>query len=821
MTSMKCLSQYIVISLGLIALIAIIVMSPFSLGSASAEDSVRLFGYVTDRDNVPVEDAWVTVFDENRVFLKNTQTDENGYYELIVPHYQSYNFFVEGRDPYRFNYIPVDKKVFVDKPADTQVDFRLRPGANIIIHAYDNDGNLLRNRDFREATIGKAFASDLNDMPHYAVYCRVQDSYSKSDWDLAVPAVIVLPQTPYKIHILWEVPGFGKVVLSADNEGKGYSVDRQGGLLTLNFNYEAAKSKIAMLQRDYDLLKSQGYNISSSAVEGLNLGNEHLRAAEKYLLQAPTPDMKSAVAELNLSLKHSLWAHERLYLDRAEADIEKYRKGAVKIRVVDEKGTPLDNCSISFKQTSHDFLFSVALSSHYSERKYVDLLKQAGINCIYVCFSYGVIQPEPGRFTFSSQDNQVNALLKDGFELIGNLLWLFYRAPWETNSGICPSYLDTMSFDEIKDNVYKYMYTVADRYKGKVDMWEAIYEPGFSFMNEFNWTWNQKFEIYGTAVRAIKDANPGARILFKGDENPSYAYFSSYKSDALDFDKKAEDIPSPELIRLAIEKQIPIDIIGMHLINSGVDVYVEPRHVHLALDLVSISALIDQYSKFDKPILFREHQAPSTQVEDSYWWHRPWDEQTQAEYVKDFYTLVFSKPLMDGIGWSTGFTDDETQKYGCLGGGLLYADLKPKQSYFALKNLINSWKTDVTGKTDGKGEFEFRGFAGDYEMSLETTEGQSFETLIHIYEQQTNEIIIEFPLDIQKEPKLIQSFKPEVEPSPEVAPVPEVEPSPKTTPIPEEVPSPGRINIPLIAGTIGGIVVLGLLTLFMIRKRAH
>ena len=51
----------------------------------------------------------------------------------------------------------------------------------------------------------------------------------KGNVDRAIPAFIVSPQTPYKVHILWEVPEFGKVILSADNEGDGYSEKNQGG----------------------------------------------------------------------------------------------------------------------------------------------------------------------------------------------------------------------------------------------------------------------------------------------------------------------------------------------------------------------------------------------------------------------------------------------------------------------------------------------------------------------------------------------------------------------------------------------------------------
>jgi endo-1,4-beta-xylanase len=803
-----------------IVVVALIYILLFGLtaGAASAEDSVKFYGYVTEDSGIPIKDSCVTVtyHDQNGSFFRNTQTDGRGYYELNVPRLPYYDFYVEGRecgDAFSFRYFPISKRVFATEPSTMQVDFKLRPAANIVIHAYDNSGNLLRNKDFKDVTSNMFFITDLNDIPNLAVYSPTHDSYSisqgsKGDTDLAIPAFITIPETLYKIHILWEVPGFGKVMLPADNQGQGYSVDEPGGQLTLNFNYEAAMSRVAMLQSDYDLLRSQGYVISNSVVEGLNSGKEHLRAAEEALLQAPTPDMKNAVAELNLSLSQSLWAHEQLYLDRAGADIEKYRQGSVKIKVVDEEGIPLNNVDISFEQTSRDFLFAVAASPYDNESEYIDLLKQAGINCIYAYFQYGDVEPEPGVFDFRSKDQQVNSLQGNGFQLIGDLGWLFARTGWGIPDKDCPGYLDSMSFDEIKENVYQHMYNIAERYRGKINIWEALAEPTMGFVNEFNWTWNQKFDIYITAARAIKDANSEAKI-FSWNPSLPYELFIDYNPEDLNLDQKAGQIPYSEFIRFAMEKQLQIDIIGLHLVNSGVDVYVDPPHVHPTLDLVSISTLIDQYAKFDRPLFFREHQAPSVQVEGGSWWHQPWDETTQAEYVKQFYTLVFAKPLVTGIGWSTGFSDEETQKYGSLGGGLLDEELNPKPAYFALKDLVNSWTTAGTGITDENGGFDFRGFAGDYEITLKTSDGRSFKTDLHIYEQQTKEITIKILPVTSEVSKPLLSSEPEANPSPGVATVL------------EEVPSSTGNNLLLIAGVMGGILVVGLLTLFIIKRRAH
>jgi hypothetical protein len=796
-------------------------------GTASAEDSVKLCGYVTEDNNSnPVSDCLISVnySDQNGSFFKSTQTDKDGYYELTVPYYPSYDFFVESRHiggDNLYDYIPRKKSIQIGQSTVIQTDFILKPAANVIINAYDNNGNMLRNKAFREVTIGEVFATNPDGLPHYAVYQPIQDSYSESlppdiFLDMTMPAFVILPQTPYKIHFLWEVPEFGKVMLFADNEGKGYSVENKGGQLTLNLIYEAAKSKLAMFERDLDLLASQGYIISDSIVEGLEKSREHLGMAETQLQNSNTV-MGNVIKELNLSLKYALFAHEQLYLDKAKFDIEKNRKGDVNIKVVDEEGKALNDCDISYEQTSHDFIFSAIPDS----LDYSELLKECGINATAVfCGKYGEIEPEPGHFNWGFPDSQVATQVKRNLTSIGNLGWFFFSGWGDDSYNYLPGYLKDMSFEEVKAAVYNHVYAIAQRYVDDIDIWDAIYEECAPWSNELGWTWSQKLEILKTVTNAVKDANPQAKILLM-DEAKAYNHFMSWSvHEPMNLQAKVDWVSLQEFITVAGSHQIPIDIIGLYLPTGDVELYQtgEPN-IFPILDFVSLSGLLDEYASFDKSIMVMGYNAPSTQIAGGCWWHRPWDEQIQAEYVTGVYSIIFSNALAKGIEWGPAVTDDVSEKYGGLTCGLLGSDLRPKPVYFALKNLINSWTTSGTGKTDESGHFEFRGFAGDYKVTLKTTNGRSFETLIHVNEKQTNEITINFPPAIHQETNPILSPEPEMT-SPKTEPLPEESQLAATTPI-EEAPPSERNSIPLIAGSIGGVVVLGLLSLFVVKKRAH
>ena len=695
---MRCAVKYV--------LLYIVVLVMLSVGlpkSTEASGQVKIYGYVRDSSGIPIVNCYIDAADNNYESLNNTYTNKQGYYELAVPDREFYNLWAGKTDQYLFTHIPQSKKA-----VSNQATFNLSPGANIIINAYDVQGNLLRNKRFKEATNSKLFFTDTNDIPQYGYLGAIHDDQSNWDWDLAIPSIVVLPENVYKIHTQWEVPEFGSVILSADNMGKGYSIDKQGGKIVLNLNYEIAKSELEMLKKEG--LPMMAEDIEESA--------KHLEAAEYYLSQSP-PDMKNAVAELNLSLKRSLWAHEQLQLKRAEVDIEKYRKGTTQIKIVDSHGNALANSKIDFTQTSHDFLFGanpLGINGSY-DRKIAGLMEDAGINHSYITPRWGLIEPEPEIFNWENIDDyqKVEEQLEHGFNLMGALsLW------FSPNSDFSPQYQKVLSFESLKKNVYNHMYTLANKYKGKIDVWE-INEMNLAEANSLNLTLEQKLEICQVFSSAVKQANPEAKII-NGSCALPYEFI--------------DGIPFPELLKY----DVPADIIGLEFYYTGINAngYQTP-----IMDLASISMLLDEYSAFGKPIYIKELSAPSTQVDGSSWWHQPWDEQSQAEYVEKFYTIAFSKPAVQAITWSWGISDEDAF---IMNGGLLDSNLKPKPAYFTLKNLINSWTTTGSGITSSNGEYTINGFAGDYDITVKTSDGQKLKTTIHVNEQKNGEfVIIEFP----------------------------------------------------------------------------
>jgi endo-1,4-beta-xylanase len=666
---------------------------------ATASAETKLTGYVTDVNGLRIANCYIDASNADYNSLGNTYTDDKGYYELTVPRQMEYNVWAGKTDQYNYVYIPQSRAT-----TSGRLDFKLVPGANIIINAYDVTGNLLRNESFRQATQSKFFATDMADIPAYSYFGAIHDGKSNWDWNQAIPAIVVQPQTPYKIHADLEVPGLGRMMLSADNAGRGYSLDKQGDQITINLNYEIARSSLAVLKKQCDI----------NLADETEVSEQHLAAAEQYLNQNPA-DMRNAVTELNLSLKYSVEAREQSILARAKSDIEQYRKGDVRLRIVDANGKPLSNYEINFSQTSNDFLFGAnPMGGNGSyDAKIASLMKDAGVNQSYITARWGLIEPQPGKFNWDNIDTyqKIDEQLGSGFELMGALsLW------FSPNSDFSPDYLKNMSFEQLKDNVYNHAYNLASRYAGKIDTWE-INEMNLASANVLDLTPEQRLEIIEIFQTAVRQANPRARIL-NGSTALPYEF--------------ANSVPFPTLLK----NDSLADIIGLELYYSGVNT---EGYSNIGLDLAAISDLLDSYSCFGKPVYIKELSAPSTQVSGSSWLHQPWDTQTQAEYLKDLYTIAFSKPSVRGITWSWGISDNDAF---IVGGGLLDANSNPKPAYFMLKNLLNSWMTSGSGITDSSGAYSLRGFGGEYSVTIHNQAGCSFSTMVHVTEQQDNTFTI-------------------------------------------------------------------------------
>ncbi|MBO3798297.1 MAG: endo-1,4-beta-xylanase [Thermoproteota archaeon] len=560
---------------------------------------------------------------------------------------------------------------------------------SLIIRSFNKNGELF--------LVPYIYASDLEDEP---INMSFEETGSK---ELRCP----LTTQPIFLNALWEVEGFGRLILTADNEGKGYSLSWLKENPIINLNLELARSHLNRVLKAYRAYVDAGYHVSKEVAS-------HLEESEKCCKSAEAAPDKCSLAVLSdKSLYHSLWAGEKLALEIAASDIERFRKVNFTVKVLDSEDRPVPNVSVVVRQISHDVLFACharflenledKLRETYS-RIFKELFNAGAVN-----FFWPTFEPEEGKYLWSIRDKAIDWLLQNGLRVWGHLLiWLHV---WSV-----PEWAKSKSYEELKEVLRKLCLEVAKRYAGKVKIWNVYNEPEWG--NVMGLSLCQQIELLEIGINSVKSIDPQADTMINFTN--VWGEYAAWGSTAEGPSKRRLLTPF-QFLKEVEKRRITYDSIGLQLymgfggLGSGFSIR----------DMFTISRLIDKYSTFGKPIHITELGVPSSfsedekaiskEVEGAGYWHEPWNESIQADWIEQFYTIAFSKPSVISISW---FDLADYERRFVPWGGLIREDGSPKTSYFRLKRLLDSWTTNAESITDCSGECSFKGFKGRYEVKV-------------------------------------------------------------------------------------------------------
>ncbi|HXX63636.1 MAG TPA: hypothetical protein VEO56_07530, partial [Bacteroidota bacterium] len=138
------------------------------------------------------------------------------------------------------------------------------------------------------------------------------------------------------------------------------------------------------------------------------------------------------------------------------------------------------------------------------------------------------------------------------------------------------------------------------------------------------------------------------------------------------------------------------------LVQAGVDFTLIGQQMYFPYrDIQDIVILLERFAEFGRPLHLSEVGASAGPTEYSvkmgtvkfpsepYVWHRPWDEELQADWLQAIYTLAYSKTFIEGAHWFD-FIDPY---YFIDNGGLLRsAEGEKKAAFDRLKRLEQAWE---------------------------------------------------------------------------------------------------------------------------------
>jgi len=734
---------------GLLLIVLIFIMSVPHPDAVLATDQVQITGHVYDVEGNPVKDVYVEVYSLTPPWISygHRSTDAKGYYAFSLerprrieasefppfykgrPIYEGYRMHagrpvVEGRWT-----VVVDRETVVNTEGRNSIrkDFIMEPAGVIKLRAYCANGTAIKTfmppegiSQWWEDPMYPAYTTDLNWRTFRSAFIPDQALF------------LVRLTTPIVLNLPWDVPGFGKVILRVDNGGQGFIFTRAGETITINLNYELARTECRLLTESHMRYLDEGYSFSKDLPI-------HVQSARELLDKATQATNEIQEAHFaDLCLNQTLWAIESLEYERALQDIEKYRKGNVALRIVDENGEPMRNSDVRISQVSHDFLFGTA-DGPFDPYAY-QLLANAGMNYVLLGFAWDQTEPSLGEYNFARNPvYQVDHLRNTGIRIGGECLIILEPGPNTYGTGLL-----NLSLDDLRKKIYEHVHKIVSTYSEYVDYWIVYHNPHLQY-HCLGFTREQIVDLIKCGVKAIRDADPTSEILVFFDHPCNFLTGIAYQGSDDSFTADSHSF-------FSYLKQCGIGDLGIALWMTYGSVFESPpvavyteyigeKVPYPFRDLASISRILDWYDTLSVPVHITAFNAPGNYTSPlGYWRTRSWDEDLKTEWIEKFYTIAYSKSHVREITYY--FSKDES--FATAETGLLSASYVPRESFYAMKRLITeNWTTRLNMKTDVNGQIEFRGFAGDYDITV-SAQDLTKNFTIHVFEGESKAYQIKF-----------------------------------------------------------------------------
>ncbi len=380
-------------------------------------------------------------------------------------------------------------------------------------------------------------------------------------------------------------------------------------------------------------------------------------------------------------------------LDQADARIEKYRKSDSVLKLAGPDGKPLRNGhAVKIEQKRHQFLFGCNIFKLHRCRTPEDNDAYAKrfaalLNFATLPFYWWNYERRQGRPDDERTDEIVRWCKAHNITTKGHpLAWNYVDPRWLPNDP-----------DKAMQLQLKRITRCVEKFKGDIDIWDVVNEATHYDREQLK----KAAPILTEAIRKMgigayvreafktaRQANPKATLLI-----------NDYRTDP-NYDKKV-------ISELHDGNGRPLyDVIGIQ------------SHMHGGVwPIRKTWEVCERFAKFGKPLHFTETTVVSGPKSQQGWLTTPEGEKRQARQVAEFYRILFSHPAVEAITW-WDFTDQNAWQRAPA--GLVRDDMTPKPAYEELEQLIKGkWWTKTQATTNTEGTVRFRGFLGEYEVSVQ------------------------------------------------------------------------------------------------------
>lgn len=420
----------------------------------------------------------------------------------------------------------------------------------------------------------------------------------------------------FGINVRWNVEGFGYNDYTADNGGEFYVLPGSGKPNVYNLNYEIARSRIIRNRKRLDKFKKEGYRPSYEVVTFIDLSANLLEdACRKNRLSEACGKLSQH------ALYYALHGSEMLELEKVNWDITRrgYRK---------------------------DFLFGCDARAYYemSKELFIEYFPQL-FDLAALTFvvngdpEMNIFEPREGELNFTLRDVLFHDLHRHNVQVEGRLLFWFHK--WVT-----PEWLKQKNYGQLQKYVEQHTRDVLSHYGSEMVIWEIVNEF-HDWANEVQLNPDQIVDLTKFACDIARETVPDIPLMVNNCcPFAEYVHQGNWSGQEAKYPQRTPW----QFIRDLIEAGVDFDIVGQQL-------YYQYR------DLQDYILYLERLESFGKPVQISELGASSgpseaaikseqmKMPEEPYSWHRPWDEELQADWAEALFKIGYSKPYVKETLW--------------------------------------------------------------------------------------------------------------------------------------------------------------------------
>lgn len=376
----------------------------------------------------------------------------------------------------------------------------------------------------------------------------------------------------------------------------------------------------------------------------------------------------------------------------ANERIEQYRKGDLRIKVLDPQGRPVNNASVQVKQLKNEFGFGTVIN-RYAEQlpNYREFVLEN--------FEWVTIEDVKWNHVEGTRDSldYRTADYLYSFATSNDLKIRSHNIFWDSPQYF-PSWIPGLSKAQIWEELDERMVDLANRY-GQHNLHIDVVNE---MMDNEHYYKQWGVEFRRDIHNRVRELNPNAK-LFVNEYNMVNRFARLDR-----FDKVFTELKNTGA---------PIDGIGVQGHFYEDDIW--PFHVEYNLQ---------QLAEYGLPIWITEFDFVHP------------DPQVRAENLEEFYRVAFSIPEVEGIIFWEFYEQLNWRKPHV---GLVDEDWTVNAAGLKYQELREEWKTNTTLTTASNGEAAVRAFYGDFEITATLPSGEKMVTTTqHLADSGSTEVIV-------------------------------------------------------------------------------